>query len=86
MHAGTAPIPVWTGNRQRFRLNRGGNRELNTALHRIAVTRLRLHPPAKALIERRISLGDSKTEALRVLRRHLADVVYHRLLHAAPTP
>jgi transposase len=79
MHAGTAPIPVWTGNRARFRLNRGGNRQLNAALHRIAVTQLRIHPPAQALIQRRIAAGSSKTEALPILRRHLADVVYHRL-------
>ncbi|MEV4418275.1 IS110 family transposase [Catellatospora sp. NPDC049609] len=87
MHAGTAPIPVWTGNRTRVRLNRGGNRQLNTALHRIAVTQVRMHPPAKTLIERRIQQGNSKTEALRVLRRHLADIVYHHLRHAAqPAP
>jgi len=79
MHAGTAPIPVWTGNRARFRLNRGGNRQLNAALHRIAVTQLRIHPPARSLIQRRIAAGNSKTEALRVLRRHLADVVFHQL-------
>jgi transposase len=82
MHAGTAPIPVWTGNRARFRLNRGGNRQLNAALHRIAVTQLRIHPPAQALVQRRLAAGNTKTEALRVLRRHLADVVYHRL-HAS---
>ncbi|MHA6792583.1 IS110 family RNA-guided transposase [Pseudonocardia bannensis] len=83
MHTGTAPIPVWTGNRARFRLNRGGNRQLNAALHRIAVTQLRIHPPAQALVQRRIATGDSKTEALRVLRRHLADVIYHRLQASA---
>ncbi|MEV4414501.1 transposase [Catellatospora sp. NPDC049609] len=60
------PIPVWTGNRTRHRLNRSGNRQLNTALHRIAVTQLRVHPSAKALVERRVSLGNSRTEALRV--------------------
>lgn len=79
MHAGTAPIPVWTGNRTRFRLNRGGNRQLNAALHRIAITQLRIHPPAQELVARRMAAGKSKTEALRILRRHLADVVYHRL-------
>jgi transposase len=86
MHAGTAPIPVWTGNRARFRLNRGGNRQLNAALHRIAVTQL-LHPPAQALVQRRLAAGNTKTEALRV-RRHLADVVYRRLQSTigSPTP
>ncbi|WP_051025314.1 IS110 family transposase [Nocardia aobensis] len=84
MHAGAAPIPVWTGNRTRFRLNRGGNRQLNAALHRIAITQLRDHPPARELIERRTAAGNTKKEALRVLKRHLADVVYHRLRQ--PTP
>ncbi|GIG03204.1 transposase [Catellatospora citrea] len=85
MHAGTAPIPVWTGNRTRHRLNRSGNRQLNTALHRIAVTQLRVHPPTKALVERQVSQGNSRPEALRVLRRHLADIVYHRLRKAEAT-
>ncbi|WP_255637943.1 transposase [Amycolatopsis sp. DSM 110486] len=84
MHAGTAPIPVWTGNRTRFHLNRGGNRQLNAALRRIAVTQLRIHPPAQTLIQRRINHGDSKTEAIRVLRRHLADVVYRQLINDTP--
>ena len=43
MQNGTAPIPIWSGNRQRFRLNRGGNRQLDVAMHRIAVTQIRLH-------------------------------------------
>jgi transposase len=85
MHAGTAPIPVWTGNRARFRLNRGGNRQLNAALHRIAVTQLRVHPPAQLFIQRRIATGNSKTEALRVLRRHLADIVFHQLNQPTPS-
>ncbi|WP_449289917.1 IS110 family transposase [Nocardia aobensis] len=86
MHAGVAPIPVWTGNRARFRLNRGGNRQLNAALHRIAITQLRVHLPARDLVGRRTAGGKSKSEALRVLKRHLADVVYHRLRqHPSPS-
>jgi transposase len=76
MHAGVAPIPVWSGNRTRHRLNRGGNRQLNAAIHRVAVTQLRAHPPARALMARRIAAGNSKPEALRVLKRHLADALY----------
>lgn len=76
MHAGVAPIPVWSGNRTRHRLNRGGNRQLNAAIHRVAVTQLRAHPPARALMARRIAAGNSKPEALRVLNPHLADAVY----------
>jgi len=79
MHNGTAPIPVWSGQQQRHRLNRGGNRQLNVALHRIAITQLRLGGQARAYIARRMSLGDSKTEAIRALRRQLSDEVYRRL-------
>jgi transposase len=76
MHTGVAPIPVWSGNQTRHRLNRGGNRQLNAAIHRVAVTQLRAYPPARALIQRRIAAGNTKPEALRVLKRHLADVLY----------
>jgi transposase len=76
MHAGVAPIPVWSANRTRYRLNRGGNRQLNAAIHRVAVTQLRTHPPARELLGRRLAAGNTKLEALRVLKRHLADVVY----------
>lgn len=79
MYNGTAPIPVWSGNQQRHRLNRGGNRQLNAALHRIAITQLRLGAEARTYVARRMSLGDSKTEAIRALRRQLSDEVYRRL-------
>jgi transposase len=76
MHTGVAPIPVWSGNQTRHRLNRGGNRQLNAAIHRVAVTQLRTHPPARALVQRRMAAGSSKPEAMRVLKRHLADALY----------
>jgi transposase len=79
MHNGTAPIPVWSGNQQRHRLNRGGNRQLNVALHRIAITQLRLGGEARAYVTRRISSGNTKTEAIRALRRQLSNEVYRRL-------
>lgn len=79
MHNGTAPVPVWSGNRERHRLNRGGNRQLNTALHRIAITQLRLDSPGRDYLQRRITAGDTKTEALRALRRRISDEVYRRL-------
>jgi transposase len=80
-----APIPVWSGNPERVRLNRGGIRQLNVALHRIAVTQL-AHPCAgRSYVERRIASGDTKTEAIRALRRRLSDEVYRRLMKdAAP--
>jgi transposase len=84
---GTAPIPVSSGRRDRFRLNRGGNRQLNCALHRIAITQMRLGGPGKAYIERRLAAGNTKTEAIRALRRRISDEVFRRLLidHGALT-
>jgi transposase len=76
MHAGVAPIPVWSGNTARHRPNRGGNRQLNAAIHRVAVTQLRAYPPARTLVDRRLAAGNTKPEALGVLKRHLADVIY----------
>jgi transposase len=81
MFAGTAPIPVWSGNHQRFRLNRGGNRQTNTAIHRIAVTQLRMYPPANQLTDRHMSTGKTKREALRVLKRRLTNI-YRMTLEA----
>jgi len=85
MFAGTAPIPVWTGNNQKFRLNRGGNRQTNAAIHRIAVTQLRIHPPAQQLIARHIANGKSKREALRILKRRLTDVTYRTMINDTHT-
>ncbi|MGA2514421.1 MAG: IS110 family transposase [Candidatus Limnocylindrales bacterium] len=78
-HTGTAPIPVWSGNLVRHRLNRGGNRQLNAALHRIAVTQLRCPGPGQAYVAKRLAAGDTKTEAIRALRRRLSDEVFRRL-------
>jgi transposase len=77
--AGVAPIPASSGNRQRNRLDRGGNRQLNCALHRIAVTQGRAHPPARAFLARKQAEGKSRIEALRCLKRHLARAVWQAL-------
>ncbi len=79
MWAGVAPIPVWSANNARFRLNRGGNRQTNAALHRIAITQIRIHPDAQAFIQRRLETGSTKREALRLLKRKLANVAYRTL-------
>ena len=79
-HNGTAPLPAWSGNRTRHRLSRTGNRQLNCAIHRIAVTQIRCHPEAQAYMKQRIATGDSKAEALRALKRRLSDIVYRALL------
>jgi transposase len=76
---GTAPLPVWSSNKTRHRLSRTGNRQLNAALHRIALTQARWHPPAKAMIERRRAGGNSGREAMRILKRRLSDAVFQAL-------
>jgi transposase len=89
-HNGTAPIPVWSGNTNgRVRLNRSGNRQLNAALHRIAITQLRLtHSDGARYYRRRLTDGKTPKEALRCLKRHLSRQVYTRLHldHATHNP
>jgi transposase len=88
-HSGTAPIPASSGNTQRHRLHRGGDRQLNRALHIIALSRARTDPATRAYLNRRHREGKTKTEAIRCLKRHLARRIW-RLLYAtqpsAPTP
>ena len=79
MHNGSAPIPVWSGNAQRHRLNRGGNRQLNAVLHRIALTQMRLGGRGHDYIQHRRACGDTKREAVRALRRRISDEVYRRM-------
>ena len=91
MHAGAAPIPASSGKTDRHRLARGGNRQLNAALHRIAVTQIRLDGLGRAYYQRRRTQGDTTMEALRALKRRLARVVFNLLrptdqTAAAPLP
>ena len=78
-HAGSAPLPVWSGQHQRHRLSRTGNRQLNCALHRIAVNQKRWHPPAIAYLQRKQAEGKSPREALRCLKRQLVRAVFNAL-------
>jgi transposase len=80
MNNGTAPVPVSSGNQHRHRLNRGGNRQLNLAMHRIAVTQLKRPGPAHDYVVKRMAAGNTKTEAIRALKRRISDEVYRRLL------
>ena len=64
-HNGTAPLPVWSANKQRHRLSRTGNRQLNLALHRIALTQACHHPDAQRYLVRRRANGGTPTEAMR---------------------
>jgi transposase len=86
MHAGVAPLDASSGDQRRHRLNRGGNRQLNLALHRVALTQARLHEPARAYLARKRAEGKSAREALRCLKRHLVRVVYKLLRGTAVVP
>jgi transposase len=79
MQAGVAPIPASSGRTERHRLARGGNRQLNVALHRIALTQARLPGPGQVYYQRRRAAGNTSKEALRALKRRLARVVFNLL-------
>lgn len=78
--AGVAPIPASSGRRDRHRLDRGGNRQLNCAFHRIAVAQGRVHPPAREFLARKQAEGRSRMEALRCLKRHLVRRIWRVLV------
>lgn len=78
-YAGVAPILVSSGRSQRVRLNRRGNRQLNLAFHRIAISQLAGHPPARDFVERKLHAGKTKTDAIRALKRHIIRAVYTAL-------
>ncbi len=82
--AGLAPIPASSGNTNRHRLDRGGNRQVNAAIHRVAVTRARCHPETRDYIARKTAEGKTHREAIRCLKRHLARRIWHLL--QAPHP
>jgi len=85
-YCGAAPIPCGSGQTSgRHRLHRGGNRQLNAALYRIAIVQQRHHPAAKAFLARKLAEGKTPREARRALKRHLANAVYRRLLTWANT-
>lgn len=80
-HTGCAPLPVWSANHTHHRLSRAGNRQLNSAIHRIAITQARYHPPAIEFITRRLAMGNTRRQAIRALKRRLSDAVYRDLHH-----
>jgi transposase len=88
-YAGVAPLEASSASVLRHRLNRGGNRQLNSLLHQVAVTQLRCHDPAKTYVKRRLSEGKSKREAIRALKRYLLRAVWQawrRCLNPPSTP
>jgi transposase len=80
-HNGSAPLPVWSGNTERHRLSRKGDRQVNVVLHRIAITQMRLGDRGRTYYDHRRAAGDTKAEAIRALRRRISDEVYRRMRH-----
>jgi transposase len=76
---GTCPVPASSGQRQRHRLNRAGNRRMNKAIHMMALTQARMDPRARAYVTRRQAEGRGHREATRALKLHLSDVIYRQL-------
>jgi len=79
MLCGACPIPASSGKTQRHRLNRGGNRQANSALHMVVICRMRTDPRTKLYVTRRIEEGRSKREIMRCLKRYVAREVYKTL-------
>jgi len=84
LYAGVAPLEVSSAGRVRHRLNRGGNRQLNAIVHRIALTQLRAWPDAQAYVARRMSEGKTKSEAIRALKRYLIRAIWRLWQECVP--
>jgi transposase len=76
---GAAPVPASSGKTTRHRLSRGGDRRANSALHTIALVRMRNHPPTKAFVKRQRDRGRSTPEILRILKRAIAREMFKQL-------
>ncbi len=79
-YTGTAPVDVSSGDNNRHRLNRGGNRRLNHALHIAAVVQYRMPGPGQDYYRRKRDQGKTHLEALRCLKRRISDAVYRALV------
>ena len=82
---GTAPIDASSGDQVRHRLSRAGNRQINRALHIMAVVQLRHPTEGRAYYDRKVAAGKTPREAMRCLKRRLSDVVYHQMVLDART-
>jgi transposase len=82
---GAAPLDASSGKQQRHRLNRGGDRQANSALHTVAIVRMAHDPRTKSYVARRISEGKTKRETIRCLKRYLIRDIY-RILVPIITP
>lgn len=77
---GTAPVDASSGDNTRQRLSRGGNRQINKALHMMAVVQLRNATEGRAYYDRKVAAGKTPNEAMRCLKRRLSDIVYKTML------
>ncbi|CAM3272367.1 conserved protein of unknown function [Xenorhabdus nematophila AN6/1] len=73
---GVSPVPASSGKNQRHRLNRGGDRAANSALHIIAIGRLRTDAKTQEYVARRVGEGHSKLEAIRCLKRYISREIF----------
>ena len=83
---GASPVQASSGRTVRHRLNRGGNRHANSALWRIATTRIRTDAATKEYVARRQAEGKNRKEIIRCLKRHIAPQIYRLLINPPPTP
>ena len=83
-HTGTAPIPASSGKKVRHRLHRGGDRQLNRAIHIIALCRAQWDPQTRAYLDRKLAERKTKLEALRCLKRYIARQIWRLLYSAEP--
>jgi len=86
--AGVCPVPASSGKTTRHRLNRGGHRQLNSALYRVVIVRMRFHQPTTDYVTRRTAEGKTKQEIIRCLKRYLAREIYQavKAKDTAPSP
>ena len=83
---GAAPVPASSGKTRRYRLSRGGDRQANHALHRIALARMAHDPTTIAYVRRHTDAGRSKKEILRKLKRAISREIYRLLTRPCPVP
>ena len=81
-----SPVPASSGRTVRHRLNRGGDRQANNALWRIATNRMRTDPRSIEYTRRRQTEGKTRREIIRCPKRHIAREIYHLLTNPSPTP
>lgn len=84
--AGTSPVPASSGNTIRYRLNRGGDRQLNRVLTTIVLVRMRFDQATRAYVARRRTEGRTTKEIMRILKRYITRQVFRILTTAHPTP